>query len=283
MTELTKRIIVAAIGIPLGIVVMYFGGVVFNVIILFISLLALYEFYQIAEKKGYPTDLYLGIGLGVGTIMPYTIFVLTDADLGVDLYEPTFELINGIISVYIFFLLLVPLYFLFRKKENYLATIGVTFAGFFYISLPFFCLVLLRDLENGFYWTILTFASIWICDIAAFFIGRKFGKHKLAPTISPKKSIEGAIAGFIASAMFFIVTSNYFIEEISLALSIALGVVIGIFGQLGDLIESKFKRDADVKDSSNLIPGHGGVLDRFDSIIFVVPFVYIILVAFQKV
>jgi len=277
MNELTKRIIVAGIGIPLGITVIYLGGLIFNIVICIISIIAIWEFYNIAEKKGYITDFSLGITLGIGTIMPYTIFVL-DGMLDDVFY---FEMFKSIIIVYTLFFLLVPLYFLFRKKENYLACIGITFTGFFYISLPFFCLVILRDINNGFYWTILIFVSIWICDSAAFFIGRKFGKHKLAPTISPKKSIEGAIAGFIASTTFFIIVANYLIEDCSLIQIVVIGIVIGIFGQIGDLIESKIKRDADVKDSSNIIPGHGGILDRFDSIIFVVPFVLIILKFFE--
>jgi phosphatidate cytidylyltransferase len=274
MNELTKRIIVAAIGIPLGIIVIYFGGLVFNIVIYIISAIALWEFYKLAEKKGYPTDFALGIGLGFATIGPYTIFML-DGTLLEDMFY--YELLKGAVFVYVLCFLLVPFYFLFSKKENYLAGIGVVFAGFFYISLPFFCLVILRDLDNGFYWTILTFATIWICDSAAYFIGKKFGKHKLMSVVSPKKTIEGAIAGFIAALIFFIFASNYLINEISLTTSIVLGVVIGIFGQIGDLIESKIKRDVGAKDSSNLIPGHGGILDRFDSIIFVVPFVLIIL------
>ena len=273
MNELTKRIIVAAIGIPVGIIVMYLGGIIFNVVILIISLIALIEFYKIAEKKGYPTCIPIGIiivGFPIIAVLSHKIYSVTDYKPFIDITAPHFILL----FITLFFVM--PLYFLFSKKENFLAGIGVAFTSFFYISLPFFSLVLLRDLENGFYYTILTFASIWVCDSAAFFIGRKFGKHKLAPNISPKKSVEGAIAGFIASTTFFVITSNYLIE-ISLVLSIVLGVVIGIFGQIGDLIESKIKRDAGVKDSGNIIPGHGGVLDRFDSIIFVVPFVYIIL------
>ena len=274
MNELTKRIIVAAIGIPLGIILMYFGGIVFNIVILLISLVAIWEFYELAKKKGYPAEYQLGIALGIIPMIPYMIFTI-QGDL---LNTPkTPEEIGLVLFVCIFILLLVPLFLLFKKKENYLAVIGVTFMGFFYVSLPFFFLVLLRNLDNGFYWTILTFATIWICDSAAFFFGRKFGKHKLAPSISPNKSIEGAVTGFVVSAASFILAANYLISEVSLIKVTVIGIVIGIFGQLGDLIESKLKRDVGVKDSSNIIPGHGGILDRFDSIIFVIPFVYLII------
>ena len=276
MSELQKRIIVAAIGIPIGIILIYLGGLFFIITIITISSIALWEFYKLAEKRGYPSDWILGLALGTAILTTYYIF----NNFGNETSE---EIFYGIVTVYLFSFLLVPLYLLFNdKKGHYLARIGVVFTGFFYISLPFFCLVLLRDLDNGFYYTILTFASIWVCDSAAYFIGRKFGKHKLMPSVSPQKSIEGAIAGFIASSIFFVILSNYFIADIPLHLSIVLGIIIGIFGQIGDLIESKFKRDADIKDSSNIIPGHGGVLDRFDSIIFVVPFVFIILILFNS-
>jgi phosphatidate cytidylyltransferase len=176
--------------------------------------------------------------------------------------------------------------FLFSTRSNAIAGIGVMLTGFFYISLSFFLLGQLREfyllfpyIENfGFFIVIIMFCSIWICDSAAYFIGRKFGKHKLLERVSPKKSIEGAVAGFIASAVFFPLASYFFIPEFSTVYAIILGVIVGIFGQIGDLVESKLKRDADVKDSSDLIPGHGGILDRFDSIIFVSPIVFIFLV-----
>lgn len=281
MSELKKRIIVGLIGIPLGLLVIYIGGLVFNILILVVCLMALFEFYKIAEKKQYSPNWSLGVVLGCGTIIPYSIFIFHNEIPLIEDMLFGIQVAVGVGLAYLIVFLLTPVFLLFDKKENYLARIGVVFTGFFYITLPFFCLVLLRNLEHGFYYTILTFVSIWICDMAAYFVGSKFGKHRLAPNISPKKSVEGAIAGFITSATFFIITSNYLIE-ISLILSILLGVIIGILGQIGDLIESKLKRDAGVKDSSNLIPGHGGILDRFDSIIFVVPFVYIIIIFFTN-
>ncbi len=125
-------------------------------------------------------------------------------------------------------------------------------------------------------------ASIWICDSAAYFIGRAFGKHKIAKLISPNKSWEGGIAGLIAAIAAWLIARSYIggFEQVSLSTAIAMGIIAGAFGQIGDFAESMLKRDAGVKDSSTLIPGHGGVLDRIDSILFVAPLVYLYLQIF---
>ncbi|MCL2039921.1 MAG: phosphatidate cytidylyltransferase [Bacteroidetes bacterium] len=285
MSELKKRIIVALIGIPLGLLAIYIGGLVFSVLILIISSIALYEFYKITLKQNYKINIILGTIIGT---IPILVLIITGSSKCtlfqyITSYLPLFAM--AIIYLYLIYIIaisiiIILIYFLFNKKEDILLRIGIFFAGFFYISIPFFILVLLRNLDNGFFYTILTFISIWICDSGAYFIGRRFGKHKLMPSVSPKKTIEGAIAGFILSSLFFIITSMLLIENMSLLLSILIGITIGIFGQLGDLVESKIKRIVEVKDSSNLIPGHGGILDRFDSIIFVVPLIYAIIMLY---
>ena len=282
MKELTKRIIVAAIGIPFAFLVVYLGGIVFTVVIALISSLALKEFYDMAEKKGYPTFKLWGIIIG---LIPFVLFILNSIFINLpEDYTPSFLWL--IVPI-----LLIPLIatgtlllVLFSKRQNAIASIGAMFTGFLYISCSFFTLVLLRDVnffsgnENfGLFIVIIMFCSIWVCDSAAYFIGRKFGKHKLLERVSPKKSIEGAVAGFIASVIFFPLASHFLIPEFNTVYAVILGIIVGIFGQIGDLVESKLKREADVKDSSDLIPGHGGILDRFDSIIFVSPIVFIFL------
>ena len=122
--------------------------------------------------------------------------------------------------------------------------------------------------------------SIWACDTAAYFIGSAIGKHKLFPRVSPNKSWEGSIAGFIFAVAAFYVSKILMLDFINLTDAIILGVIVGTVGQLGDLIESLLKRDAEVKDSSSLIPGHGGVFDRFDSLLLTAPIVYIYMTLF---
>jgi len=134
-------------------------------------------------------------------------------------------------------------------------------------------------IQTAAFFTITMLASIWICDTAAFAVGRKMGKHKIAISISPNKSWEGGIAGLIAAIFTWQCACAYLspLHEISLSTSIAMGLIAGVFGQVGDFAESLLKRDAGVKDSSSLIPGHGGVLDRLDSILFVSPLAYLYL------
>ena len=120
-------------------------------------------------------------------------------------------------------------------------------------------------------------ATIWICDSAAYFAGISFGKHKLFPRVSPKKSWEGAIFGFIFAILTMILAHFLVLDFLSFNEAIILGIIIGIVGQIGDLIESLIKRDAQVKDSSSLIPGHGGVLDRFDSLLYSAPVILLYL------
>ena len=126
----------------------------------------------------------------------------------------------------------------------------------------------------GFKLLVLTFALVWIGDTGAYFTGMAFGKRPLAPKISPKKSMEGLAGGALVTLAAAFLISRYWIWELELWQAIVIGLGIIIFGTLGDLFESLLKRDAEVKDSGNLLPGHGGILDRFDSMMFALPFVY---------
>ena len=172
---------------------------------------------------------------------------------------------------------------LFRKKNSAIFNTGSTLAGIFYIGLFSSALIKIRELYNissfiydrGGLIIISLLLTIWICDSAAFFIGSPFGKHKLYPRISPNKSWEGAIAGFVFSIFTVIALKSIMLDFLSWRDIIIMGVVVGVFGQIGDLIESLIKRDANVKDSSSLIPGHGGLFDRFDSLLFTAPIIYL--------
>jgi phosphatidate cytidylyltransferase len=179
---------------------------------------------------------------------------------------------------------------LFRNKNSALLNLGATFLGILYIGLFSAALVSIREfyvlpdenyLQGGFL-IISIFTTIWICDSAAYYVGTAFGKHKLFPRVSPKKSWEGAIAGFAFSVLAMIALRSIILDFLSLQDVIILGLITGIFGQIGDLIESLLKRDASVKDSSSLIPGHGGIFDRFDSLLFTAPLVYLYLHFFVK-
>jgi phosphatidate cytidylyltransferase len=169
---------------------------------------------------------------------------------------------------------------LFAKKEEVISHLGKIFLSIIYIVVPFSLMVQIPFLNSSFNYvntTILgVFILIWTNDTFAFLIGSNFGKHKLLKRISPNKTIEGFIGGMIFTFIVSILLTSKF-TTLSQVEWLVIAGIVSTFGVLGDLIESMFKRQAGVKDSSNLIPGHGGFLDRFDSVIFAAPFIFIYL------
>ena len=165
---------------------------------------------------------------------------------------------------------------LFESKRFILTT--------FYLSSAFVFLILIANYKDAFSPKLLlgSFIIVWVNDTFAYLIGKNFGKQKLFPSISPKKTVEGFLGGLLFSciASYFIAT---FTETLSFNNWLILAVIISVIGTIGDLIESKFKRQANVKDSGVIMPGHGGLLDRFDSIILAAPFIYLFLRVIQYV
>lgn len=156
----------------------------------------------------------------------------------------------------------------FKKNTNYLLLIG-------YIVIPLVLINYIAMGENGYNPKIILsiLILIWANDTFAYLVGKNFGKNKLFPSISPKKTIEGFIGGMIFTIISGILLSKFFIQSKILYIWIIIAIIVSVFSTLGDLIESKFKRIAGIKDSGNIMPGHGGILDRLDSIIFVIPFI----------
>ncbi len=234
--------------------------------------MSFYEFYSMVKSKGANANLLLGFAAII-------FFILNE-------FKHIFDIYFFILA----FAVLLSLVELFRNKNSALYNIGATFLGVFYIGIFASSLIGIRELYasagnnyfKGGYIIISMFVTIWICDSAAFFGGTTFGKHKLFPRVSPNKSWEGALFGFIFAVITMIFAKIVLLKFLSWQIIIALGIIIGIIGQLGDLVESLFKRDAGVKDSSNLIPGHGGIFDRFDSILFTAPVVLLFLKFFSR-
>jgi phosphatidate cytidylyltransferase len=136
-------------------------------------------------------------------------------------------------------------------------------------------LVLLRDLDHGVKWIFLLLIIVMAGDTAAFYVGSTLGKRKLYPIVSPKKSVEGMIGGLAGSCVGTLIAGATFFPELTVAGAIATALIVGLLGQLGDLFESLLKRSFGVKDSGNIFPGHGGMLDRLDSVLFAAPSLYI--------
>jgi len=266
------RVIVAVIGIPVIIAAAYAGGIYFFIFTLVISLGAFHEFTIMARNTNADANLWIGFsGISLLLINQYRFFI-------------------DFISILVLLVFLTALIELFRNKGSAILNIGATFLGVFYIGLFAMALLSIREFypgvgelyPRGGYLIISILAAIWICDSAAYYGGTALGKHKLFPRVSPNKSWEGALFGFIFAVITMILAKIIILNFLSWSSIIILGLIIGMFGQIGDLVESLFKRNAGVKDSSAIIPGHGGIFDRFDSLLFVAPVIFLYLKFFER-
>ena len=174
--------------------------------------------------------------------------------------------------------LLLALLFLYRLPpiNEFQGRFGWLCLGLLYLPLLLGHLIPLRMLPAGREWIFLTLMVIMGCDSFAYFVGSKFGKRKLYPAVSPNKSVEGGLGGLFGSVLAVLIARATFLPTIGIADGILIGLLLGVAGQLGDLFESLLKRACKVKDSGNMIPGHGGILDRLDSLLFAFPLVYYI-------
>ena len=168
------------------------------------------------------------------------------------------------------------LLFLFRVRTIDIAAREISFALLAFLYVPFLLmhLVLLRQTQFGIQWLLVVMLIVMTNDSAAYYTGSAFGKHRLYPLVSPKKSIEGAVGGLIGSLGGTLVAKFTFFPQLTFSDAVVTAIVVGMFGQAGDLFESLLKRSFGVKDSGTIIPGHGGVLDRLDSILFAAPITY---------
>ena len=174
----------------------------------------------------------------------------------------------------------------FRRETKPLLNISILVFAFIWVGIMLGSLSELRNLpEIGYKITLVLFLSVWICDTSAFGFGIKFGKRKILPTVSPKKTWVGSVAGLITSVFFMMILYrfNFFTYHVSYIDAFVLGLIAGIFGQLGDFAESLLKREANIKDTSNFLRGHGGILDRFDSLTFAAPLTLIYCNYFIKI
>ena len=267
---LLPRVITALIGIPLLLLVIHLGSWPFLAFSVGVVFLSLYEYGLMMRIGGrriqlWPTViggslLCLAVGLGrpggVGT-------------LGGDLA-------GAILAIFLIFLMLREMI----GKEHSLDRAALSLFGIIFIGWTLAHLALLRDLRpygEGF--TYLLFIAIWVGDIAAYAVGKNFGRIKLAPRVSPGKTWEGAVAGFIGACLTVFLGRTWFLgNALSVKTAFALGAMIGIVGPVSDIAESVLKRAVGVKDSSSLLPGHGGVLDRFDSFLLTAPLMYYALI-----
>jgi phosphatidate cytidylyltransferase len=266
------RSLVALIFGPLVLFLAYLGGPLWLLFILLIALFSLKELFDLSRHKGLYPVFWLG---GLGTL------ILVDS-----MY------LYGEHALYPIIVVLLIAFFaaeLYRRRQgaNFLNPF-VGFGGTLYVSLLFGSFVLIREMGK-FYgldtspagtWIMMILLSTWICDTAAYVGGSYIGRHKLIERISPNKTIEGTLCGFGFALVAAYLSHITFVQGLRLVDSLIIGAIVGSVGQYGDLFESMLKRAVGVKDSSSLIPGHGGILDRFDSLTFSGPVIYLYLRSF---
>lgn len=234
----------------------------------FFMCIGVFEFYRFFEKSNIvKPKSYSGI---LGALLLYVLLTLNQ----------TGQIQSPIELVLIPIVFLPFLFVLFSKQKNPLLDLTVTFFPWIYVMFPFYLMFSIYnfavDREPQWIYIIGLFILVWTNDTFAYLSGRTFGKHKLFERISPKKTWEGTVGGFIFTIIAGAVYA-YFMDG-DMTFWIISAVVISPTSVLGDLIESKFKRIVDVKDSGTILPGHGGILDRFDAVIYATPFFYLLLI-----
>lgn len=276
MGEFWKRLVFGFLFVVVVIGSIIIGKLAASLMLLIVVMMASSEIVNLFPHE---QDKPLKNIVGCCSVMLYVFFVVLSGNL--DSME------SGIYIAPIFFF--VPLIIaLFSKKHDYVSIVGASWLSMIFVALPCGIMTMfyneeLMGTDKG--WVLLIFAYIliWVNDIFAYLTGSAIGRHKLCPRISPKKTIEGSVGGAVFTMLFayfinrFLLNVFFFDNLISNVevLFLALGVVV--FGTFGDLTESMMKRHAGVKDSGNIIPGHGGILDRFDATFMAMPFVFIYL------
>ncbi len=264
--NLALRLLVAVIFIPILIYICLAGGWPLLILIEVLLAMSLWEFFTLT---GLRLQLWHKLLLIIPALfVPYSIQQLESR-----------YLVEAIIATMIFATL--PHTFT-RELGDVSRTMGLTLLSLFYLTIGFATMLLIPQITSdvggsGGGWLVYLFATLWIADTAAYFFGWKFGNAKLSPAISPNKTVVGFIGGLGGAILAAGIFNFIFLKQVGFLNLIAPGLIIAFFGQLGDLAESIFKREMGVKDSSNIIPGHGGILDRFDSLVFAAPLLYLYL------
>ena len=265
------RIITAIVAIAIFVPICIFSDyIVFPIAMAILSAVAVNE---MARCLGFNKKLVLTI--------PMYLIAMTFPVLRFFPIKQSYFFMLAMISVF-FMLIYCLTYVMLRKNQDRINDV-ITFYGLFvYIVGCFSSIVCVRYMAYGKYIYLLIFLGAWVCDTFAYFTGKFLGKHKLIPEISPKKTIEGSIGGIVFTIIAFVVygliVNNNFGDkiQISYVLLVILGLASSIISQIGDLVASSIKRQYEIKDYGRLFPGHGGVLDRFDSVMLVAPVTYIV-------
>ena len=255
------RVLTAVVGLPIVLGIILFGPrLLYACFVEAFILLTLYEFFSIAEFKAGKSLKWVAI---IGGLV-LSISIVVNPDFAT---IPSFLIILFMAFVLLSILLKVP-------SSDSAHWVAFYCLGLIYIGVCLTLIIPLRDLNNGPYLVILVLAATWANDTLAYITGKTIGRHKMAPSLSPSKTWEGFLGGLLGSILACYLMKSFFIQTIDTSAAILIGLASGIIGPIGDLFESLLKRAAGIKDSGNILPGHGGVLDRIDALIFNIPLFY---------
>ena len=262
------RVITAVVLLPILYFIVRYGP--FYVFFLLVAggiLIGQFEFYRFYYPQNHITRILFGLILGFLLSLGFYLKLIYPAP-------------NMPILLLVSIILCAMLYSLFTVQEikTALSDAAVLLLGVMYVSFLLSHLLFLRDLPQGQWFILFVLGITWICDAGAYYAGQLMGRHPLTPRISPKKTIEGAVGGLLFSILGSLGAKFWFLPGLSVADSIWVGFLLGVAGQLGDLVESLWKRSAGVKDSSALLMAQGGLLDKVDSLIFTAPVFYYYLI-----
>lgn len=238
------------------------GNTWYTVVIILMAIVGYYEFARLNGAKGWEPATVIGFAGILYLVVPWGILFGWPV--------PPQETIVWLL-MFLFFALTVA-----SQNKTSIDKIALQFIGVVYIGVGFHYMIYTRLMADGLFWTLLLFGCIWLTDAGAYFSGRLLGKHLLWPSISPKKTVEGAVGGMMISLVTAIVFALIRPDLLTISEGIAIGLIVSVLGQLGDLIQSAYKRVRNAKDSGTILPGHGGILDRTDSWIIVFPFVHLL-------
>lgn len=257
-----KRTLTAGAFVAILLCATWFSHLTFSILFLIVTILGVWEFYTLSEKGGSQPQKI------AGTTVAAFLFI---SNAWVVTGNHSLRLLA--INIPVFFCVFILE--LFRKKEKPFENIALTFLGIFYVAVPFSLLHHILTISGSYSYEILfgCWFILWSNDSGAYLAGSAFGKNKLFPRVSPGKSWEGSIGGAVIAYVITWIISGWYIS-ISRADWYVIATILIVIGTLGDLVESLYKRSLQVKDSGTLLPGHGGILDRFDSLLMAVPFVF---------
>ncbi|WP_047984851.1 phosphatidate cytidylyltransferase [Ornithinibacillus californiensis] len=260
-----QRILTGVIALVLFIPFVIYGDLPFTVVIYLLATIGLYELLKMHKitwhsPAGLIAFLLLWLLLSP-SIAEYVAFMI-----------PTYS-----VQIMIVLVLILLAYTVLLKNKFTFDDVGFVLLAVLYVGMGFFYFLETRNSTDGLAHVFFALLLIWSTDTGAYFTGRALGKHKLWPEISPNKTVEGALGGIVLAIIVGIVFDVIYQFPYGIITIIVISLLVSVFGQIGDLVESAFKRHYNVKDSGTILPGHGGILDRFDSAIFVFPVLHLIL------